>query len=212
MSARPPHSEALPASHPKTNVWVALARSAGCDTICLSNTCPDKPFSTCLLGVPLPESFNNVTFEKYLPYDDHPVSPTPSQKHQTYIDNSKVDKSDLQELEILGSLTIDTCYLFHFIGENGPLLNITPYYLAYSNRTSWCRQTKLLTYDEPYADRFNKLSIRFPKRIWLICGERACQGIPSKIDGGPCAMGQLTIIAPRVKEVIKKKTRRIRST
>ncbi|RMC21686.1 hypothetical protein DUI87_02554 [Hirundo rustica rustica] len=205
-------SEALPVSQPKTNVWVALAKSAGSDTICLSDTSPDKPFSTCLVGVPLPKGFDNVTFDKYWPYDDHHISPTPSQKHQTYIDNSKVDKSDLQELEILGSLTMSTCYYFHFLGENGPHLNVTPYHPVYSNMTSWCNQTKLLIYDEPHADRFNKLPIRFPKGIWLICGDRAWQGIPSKIDGGPCAMGQLTIIAPSVKKVVKKKSRRIRSS
>ncbi|RMC04213.1 hypothetical protein DUI87_19032 [Hirundo rustica rustica] len=190
----------------------ALAKSAGSDTICLSDTSPDKPFSTCLVGVPFPEGFDNVTFDKYWPYDDHHISPTPSQRHQTYIDNSKVDKSDLQELEILGSLTMSTCYFFHFRGENGPHLNVTPYHPVYSNMTSWCNQTKLLVYDEPHADRFNKLPIRFPKGIWLICGDRAWQGIPSKIDGGPCAMGQLTVIAPSVKKVVKKKSRRIRSS
>ncbi|RMC22040.1 hypothetical protein DUI87_02911 [Hirundo rustica rustica] len=196
----------------KDEFWVALAKSAGSDTICLSDTSPDKPFSTCLVGVPLPKGFDNVTFDKYWPYDDHHISPTPSQNHQTYIDNSKVDKSDLQELEILSSLTMSTCYYFHFLGENGPHLNVTPYHPVYSNMTSWCNQTKLLIYDEPHTDRFNKLPIRFPKGIWLICGDRAWQGIPSKIDGGPCAMGQLIIIAPSVKKVVKKKSRRIRSS
>lgn len=204
-------SEDSVVTQPKTNVWVSLAKSAGSDIICLSNTSPDKPFSTCLVGVPFPESFDNVTSDKYWPYDDHHISPTPSPRHQTYIDNFKVDKSDLQELEILGSLTMDTCYLFHFVGKNGPHLNVTPYHPVHSNMTSWCHQIKLLTYDEPHTDHFNKLPIRFPKGIWLICGNRAWQGIPSKVDGGPCALGQLTIIAPSVKKAIKKKNRKIRS-
>ncbi|RMB89475.1 hypothetical protein DUI87_34136 [Hirundo rustica rustica] len=180
--------------------------------------CPDikrgvqAPDRCSTFGVPLPEGFDNVTFDKYWPYDDHHISPIPSQNHQTYIDSSKVDKSDLQELEILGSLTMSICYFFHFRGENGPHLNVTPYHPVYSNMTSWCNQTKLLIYDEPQADRFNKLPIQFPKGIWIICGDRAWQGIPSKIDGGPCAMGQLTIIAPSVKKVVKKKSRRIRSS
>lgn len=124
-------SEALPVNQPKTNVWVALAKSAGSDTICLSNMSPYKPFSTCLVRVPFPEGFVNVTFDKYWPCDDHHISPTPSPRHQTYIDNFKVDKSDLQELEILSSLTMDTCHVFHFVGKNGPHLNITPYHLVY---------------------------------------------------------------------------------
>ncbi|RMC09592.1 hypothetical protein DUI87_13378 [Hirundo rustica rustica] len=61
-----------------------------------------------------------------------------------------------------------------------------------------------------------KRGVQAPDRcstwIWLICGDRAWQGIPSKTDGGPCAMGQLTIIAPSVKKVVKKKSRRIRSS
>lgn len=205
-------SEALPVHQPKMNVWVALAKSTGSDTICLSNTSPEKPFSTCLVGVPLPEGFDNVTFEKYWPYDDHHFSPTPSPRHQTYINNFKVDKSDLQELEILGSLTVDTCYYFHFKGENGPYLNVTPYHPVYNNIASWCHQTHLILYDEPYADHLNKLLIRFPKGIWLICGDRVWPGIPSKLDGGPCAMGQFAIIAPSVKEVVKRKNRKIRSS
>ncbi|RMB94828.1 hypothetical protein DUI87_28631 [Hirundo rustica rustica] len=156
--------------------------------------------------------FDNVAFDKYWPYDDHHISPIPSQNHQTYIDSSKADKSDLQELEILGSLTMSICYFFHFLRENGPHLNVTPYHPVYSNMTFWCNQAKLLIYDEPHSDRFNKLPIQFAKGIWLICGDRAWQGIPSKIDCGPCAMGQLTIIAPSVKKVVKKKSRRIRSS
>ena len=98
-------NKALPVAQPKMNVWVSLAKSAGSDTICLSNTSPDKPFSTCLVGVPFPDGFDNVTFDKYWPYDNHHLSPTPPPRHQTYIENFKVDQSDLEELEILGSWT-----------------------------------------------------------------------------------------------------------
>lgn len=117
-----------------------------------------------MVGVPFPETFDNVTFDKYRPYDNHHISPTHSLRHQTYIGNYKVDKSDIQELEFLGSLTMDTCYLFHFVGKNSPHLNVTPYHPVYSNMT-WCGQTKLLRYDEPPTDCLNKLPIRFLKEF-----------------------------------------------
>lgn len=37
-------SEALPVHQPKMNVWVALAKSTGSDTICLSNKALKNPF------------------------------------------------------------------------------------------------------------------------------------------------------------------------
>ena len=131
--------------------------------------------------------------------------------HQTYIDDFKVDQSDLEELEILGSLTMETCYYFHFKGDNGPRFDVTPHHPVYSNVTFWCRQTHLILYEEPYADYLNKLPILFPRGIWLICGDRAWPGIPSKLDGGLCTMGQLTIIAPSVKTVMQRKNRKARS-
>lgn len=36
---------------PKTNVWVTLANASGLDTICLTYSSSEKPFSTCLVGL-----------------------------------------------------------------------------------------------------------------------------------------------------------------
>jgi len=35
-----------------------------------------------------------------------------------------------------------------------------------------------------------------PPDVFLICGDRAWQGIPRNIYGGPCYLGQLTLLAP----------------
>jgi len=32
--------------------------------------------------------------------------------------------------------------------------------------------------------------------VFLICGDRAWQGIPLNVYGGPCYLGQLTLLAP----------------
>ncbi|KAF4790655.1 hypothetical protein TURU_138706 [Turdus rufiventris] len=147
------------------------------------------------VGVPFPDGFDNVTFDKYWPYDDHHLSPTPPPRHQTYIDNFKVDQSDLEELEILGSLTMDTCYYFHFKGDNSLPFNITPYHLVYSNVTFWCHQTHLILYEEPYADHLNKLPILFPRGIWLICGDRTWPG--NQLGG--------SVLGPLIRRQIKRR-------
>lgn len=43
----------LPLRQPKTNVCVALANASDLDAICLSNITPKKPFSTCLISIPV---------------------------------------------------------------------------------------------------------------------------------------------------------------
>lgn len=46
---------------PRTNVWIPLANLTHHDTLCLSTATPSNPFSTCLVGVPLPtEQLQNV--------------------------------------------------------------------------------------------------------------------------------------------------------
>ncbi|NWX52579.1 ENV1 protein, partial [Steatornis caripensis] len=35
-----------------------------------------------------------------------------------------------------------------------------------------------------------------PPSVFLICGDRAWQGIPKNVFGGPCYLGQLTLLAP----------------
>ncbi|NXL97313.1 ERB1 protein, partial [Tyrannus savana] len=40
-----------------------------------------------------------------------------------------------------------------------------------------------------------------PPDVFLICGDRAWQGIPKDIVGGPCYLGSLTIFAPKFSEL-----------
>ena len=49
-----------------------------------------------------------------------------------------------------------------------------------SNTTMWC----------------NGSAKALPPDIFLICGDRAWQGIPSQVIGGPCYLGKLTMFAP----------------
>nr|ADO33896.1 envelope protein [Avian leukosis virus] len=42
-----------------------------------------------------------------------------------------------------------------------------------------------------------------PPGIFLICGDRAWQGIPSRPVGGPCYLGKLTMLAPNHTDILK---------
>ncbi|XP_064007782.1 lactosylceramide alpha-2,3-sialyltransferase isoform X2 [Pogoniulus pusillus] len=42
-----------------------------------------------------------------------------------------------------------------------------------------------------------------PHNTFLICGDRAWQGIPANVIGGPCYIGKLTLFAPKMADVIK---------
>ncbi|XP_061872794.1 uncharacterized protein LOC133628528 [Colius striatus] len=52
-----------------------------------------------------------------------------------------------------------------------------------------------------------------PNNIFLICGDRAWQGIPANPIGGPCYLGKLTLFAPRQQDWLKiTKLRKTRDT
>ncbi|XP_072184209.1 syncytin-A-like [Excalfactoria chinensis] len=42
-----------------------------------------------------------------------------------------------------------------------------------------------------------------PPGIFLICGDRAWQGVPANAVGGPCYLGRLTILSPRALEWVQ---------
>ncbi|XP_032298881.1 syncytin-A-like [Coturnix japonica] len=49
----------------------------------------------------------------------------------------------------------------------------------------------------------NSTAKALPPGIFLICGDRAWQGIPSNAVGGPCYLGRLTILSPRALDWVR---------
>ncbi|NXK82875.1 ERB1 protein, partial [Amazona guildingii] len=47
----------------------------------------------------------------------------------------------------------------------------------------------------------NQSAKALPPDVFLICGDRAWQGIPKDIIGGPCYLGSVTIFAPKFTEL-----------
>lgn len=55
----------------------------------------------------------------------------------------------------------------------------------------------------------NDSALALPKGVYLICGDRAWQGVPRYAHGGPCYLGRLTLFAPG-RSIIANLTRRTR--
>lgn len=129
----------FPVPQPKPNVWVALAKAAGSDTICLSNSNPEKPFATCLVGVPVSKwpipIYRDPVTRKQLNSKPGEVAPgsNPIRDWDLWTRELPRATAEPQELEILGSLTMDFCITFPDNNQqkkDSPRYNVTPNYFT----------------------------------------------------------------------------------
>lgn len=99
-----------------------------------------------------------------------------------------------QELELLGSLKMDACVMFKYTGKDktkkGLSQNVDAMLDVYRNASLWCNYTSSKI---PCA--FN-VPLQLLEGVFLICGDCAWAGIQSKIAGGPCSLGQFTLLMP----------------
>lgn len=51
------------------------------------------------------------------------------------------------------------------------------------------------------ASTLDNIPKQLPKRLFLICGDHAWAGIPSRLLGGPCTLGQLTLFMPNISQI-----------
>ena len=185
---------------PKQNVWVTLANKTGQDSICIALTSPRNPFSTCLVGVPL---------------DTWPCPASAficrGTKPRHNVDNwDRIVPSfpraalEPQELEILGSIQADACVNFKWSsvyrdkGKSQSLsVQVTPSLTPYRNASWWCN------YTTTHISQSSNTPIQLPTGVFLICGDRAWAGIPSKLEGGPCTLGRLTLLTPNTSMILQ---------
>lgn len=177
---------------PQENVWVTLAKALRLENMCLSMGSAQNPLSTCLVGIPL--SQNDYPFiGKY---------PKPVDVWDEWTKILPRMQSEPQELDLLGSSPAKFCINFFYRTRNKYIqesivqksthrLDISPNNKIYK-RKNWCNYT---------ADTVS-MSTReprtLPKGVFLLCGDRAWAGIPSHLQGGPCTLGKLTILAPNM--------------
>ncbi|TRZ11486.1 hypothetical protein HGM15179_015617 [Zosterops borbonicus] len=202
---------------PKANVWRTLAMAMGQDHICLSQGSAQNPISSCLMGIPLKEDeFPPALLNFKAEYNKQtPSRHTRARLLEEFRLQRKIklpvinplilwrdwvstslprSDSEPQELELLGSSPAPFCVQFVFTPPPGQenlftrVLQIKDAYLA----NPWCENIAHVK----MASTPGILPLSLPKGVFLICGDWAFTGIPSRLVGGPCTLGKLSLLAP----------------
>lgn len=180
---------------PKTNIWVTLANLTNQEAICLSLSSPGNPFTTCLVGLPadpwpcpgaIPTCKTNDSKQSVDHWDQwasyFPIAP-----------------QEPQELELLGSVQADACLYFNHSSKTNTLNHtniVNSSMTIYRNDSLWCNYTTSnLSVSSNYP-------LQLPQGYFLICGDRAWPGIPSKLKGGPCTLGRLSLLTPNTSMIL----------
>ncbi|XP_037982585.1 uncharacterized protein LOC119696815 [Motacilla alba alba] len=189
---------------PKANVWKTLARALGQDHLCLTTASAADPLSTCLVGIPfkpgdVPPSLASP-FRSFLPRSvvNSPSSDPKILWRDTLAGLQPADKEPT-EFELLGSAHATLC--FQFMINPSPLAK--SFQLVRQNKIeyqakAWCNTVIHIN----AASTFYGQPRTLPKNTFLICGDRAWAGIPSRLTGGPCTFGQLTLFSPNHTQII----------
>ncbi|XP_068856782.1 uncharacterized protein [Aphelocoma coerulescens] len=210
---------------PAANVWSVLARTMGQDHICLSTAAAQNPMATCLVGIPLEQEEFTSLPKKLEPMQASSntgkasVAKPPVDLHRPRVPyrrrppfswhrrgkrdtDNPLEKwlprlprasSEPQELDLLGSYPARYCVQFQF-GLSPDLEAfkiIAPSHREYK-ADKWCLAASKVTTENPHRSRPKRL----PWGLFLICGDRAWAGIPSRLLGGPCTIGHLTLLTP----------------
>ncbi|KAK4832977.1 hypothetical protein QYF61_026803 [Mycteria americana] len=201
---------------PRENMWVTWANKTGQQVFCLSLASATEPFRMCLIGVP---GFKANEFSSFAKQNCSQATNV-SGCSATLINNLNVTLLwDPQELSLLESMRIgnssknwtQTCFIF-----GGPAFTGTNYYRKFN----WTEWTNVTSKEDRYSDYYNPAGYcgnqaalgaetkggvpiwnngtpkALPPDVFLICGDRAWQGVPQNVFGGPCYLGKLTLLAP----------------
>lgn len=109
-----------------------------------------------------------------------------------------------QELDLLGSQPSPYCLMFggsHFDSTYSPQWPkdstwLSPTASWYFNISAYCNGSVWPVDNPPQEPR------ALPSGTFLICGDRAWPGVPSKPVGGPCYFGKLTMFAPSIQQLL----------
>lgn len=177
---------------PSHNIWVTLARTLKQDNLCLSMGNLDNPLLTCLVGIPLAAHEYPYTGKKPNLVDiwDEWTKILPQAPEEP------------QELDLLGSSKAHYSVQFYYklSGQHLSHLDlirsthkkdVSPTNKVY-NPPNWCNYTSHTLSSSSLHPKV------LPRGVFLICGDRAWAGIPSRLQGGPCSLGQLTTLTPNI--------------
>lgn len=102
-----------------------------------------------------------------------------------------------QELELLGSIKMDSCLYFNHTGKKQSVAqNVNSSLSLYRNSTAWCN------YASPNISRSTDVPLALPSGIFFTCGDHTWGGMPSHVRGRPCGLGRLTLLTPNTSTIL----------
>ncbi|XP_036262028.1 uncharacterized protein LOC118701493 [Molothrus ater] len=184
---------------PQANVWTTLARVLNQDHICLSASSVSDPMSTCLVGIP-------SKYDEFPPALAAPLLPVynPLSPWTKLIDRQAVAEKEPQEFELLGSAKAFYCVQFMFTPKDQVNLyhEVKQFKVNYTAKF-WCKKISQVGIPSTPDNKPRAL----PKGFFLICGDRAWAGIPSRLIGGPCTIGKLSLFTPNKTQIMDWRTK-----
>ncbi|XP_074392078.1 syncytin-2-like [Zonotrichia albicollis] len=198
-------------SQPRKNLWVTLANQINQSSLCLSLGGVTNPFRTCLVGLPVwsPGEFCSLIKNQTLCMPSMSNIKLPEQQGYT-AGQSDGYRQCLPIQSLNTSLHSPPEELDLFGSANASLSNTTDggwFSFKSSNRPqeTWATLDSFLNVSEISPQHYSKCNstkitapMKLPTRIFLICGDRAWNGIPARPQGGPCYLGKLSLFHPNV--------------
>ncbi|XP_064265992.1 uncharacterized protein LOC135294539 [Passer domesticus] len=184
---------------PRKNVWRTLADALGQDSLCLTTASAADPLSTCLVGIPsppdeLPPSIRDSLEPFFENKINRPSDPNPNVVWRRFANRLNQSKTEPLELKLLGSSAFHFCIQFFPYSDLDTSLQIANITANVSLCPSLSQITTSITQD------FKPRSL--PNGYFFICGDRAWQGIPSRLLGGPCTIGRLSLFTPSTSQIV----------
>lgn len=204
---------------PQKNVWITPAHALQQDHLCLSTSAAENPMSTCLVEIPgkiseYPSTLVRIWDEfnkKNLPNTCAEISRYwgVSEYAKTAITNPlglwwkwvydlPTADAEPQEFELLGSTKTEYCVQFDFTPHAHPdLYDHMKQHKVEVRADQWC--TCITKVGAPSAG--DSYACKLDKGKFLICGNQAYPGIPSRLLGAPCTLGRLSLAFPNMTQI-----------
>ncbi|XP_036259323.1 uncharacterized protein LOC118699418 [Molothrus ater] len=193
---------------PKANVWGTLASAIGQENICLNMASAEDPMSTCLVGIPLPPI--QIPYPVGPPLTALTTKPISSSVDPRFVWRDAIKNlapldSEPSQLELLGSANASFCFQFVYspIPGDKRFESMRQFKKEYT-ASQWCDSVAQLYTPSTYGSQ----PLSLPRGIFFICGDRVWAGIPSRLVGGPCTIGWLSLFTPNLMKINDWKVKR----
>lgn len=197
----------------KTNIRVLLAKTLKQDHICLSKTATDEPMPTGLVGIPLNVSEYPpllVSIQNNWNQQTHQVARSfaiqtvkvpvrnPLVLWRDWVGDLPKLPNEPAEFNIISTSSAPYCVQFMFNLPTHKQLNIS---VAQHNPKYQAAQWYKKIGHVKIASTLDGSPWQLPKGVFLNCGDCTWAGIPSRLLGGPCTLGWLSLFTPNLLQI-----------